>query len=168
MKVDPLQEAVSNQIRSLRKARGWSLSDVESLTQGNITAVALGSYERGDRTVSLRRLSEIANFYEVPLPYLLGAGKCKGSSTRMTPLAIDLRKLKTLSENSSNRSDPTLIALTTLVTSIAHRRGDWNAEVMSLRQSDLLTLSLMTMMSEEDQMQALIKCELLLTAPNRP
>lgn len=42
-----------------------SLADVESTSDGEINAVVLGSYERGDRTVSVIRLDELARFYGV-------------------------------------------------------------------------------------------------------
>lgn len=168
MRTDPTQETIAHQIRALRKARGWSLSEVESLSKGSISAVALGSYERCDRAISLRRLVEIAAFFEVPITHLLGQAKRGTGPDQATPLVIDLRRMKALFKNLNARGDATLIALTTLVTSIAHRRGDWNAEVMSLRQSDLSTLSLMTMKPEEDVKQCLNKMKLLLTGPNHP
>src|SRR5487761_2077386 len=160
MKTDPTAETIARQIRALRKARGWSLSQVESISKGSISAVALGSYERCDRAISLRRLIEIAQFFEVPLTYLLGQAKTGTSPDQMAPIVIDLRRVKALSKNLNARGDATLIALTTMVTSIAHRRGDWNAEVMSLRHSDLSTLSLMTMKPEEDVKQSLDKMKL--------
>lgn len=42
-----------------------SLAEVESSSDGSINAVVLGSYERGDRTVSVIRLGELAEFYGV-------------------------------------------------------------------------------------------------------
>ena len=130
--------------------------------------MALGSYERCDRAISLRKLAEIAAVFEVPLTHLLGQAKAGAGPDQATPLVIDLRRMKALSKILNARGDATLIALTTLVTSIAHRRGDWNPEVMSLRQSDLTTLSLMTMEQEEELKQRLIKMKLLFTGPNHP
>ena len=168
MIIEPTQEIIAHQIRALRKRRGWSLSAVETLSKGAISAVSLGSYERCDRAISLRRLNEIAKFFEVPLLYLLGEAKSMTGSDQLTPLVVDLRRMKVLSLNLNARGDVTLIALTTLVTSIAHRRGDWNSEVMSLRRNDLLTLSLMTMKPEEDVRHILTKFKLLLTGPDLP
>ncbi len=168
MSPDSIQEIIARQIRALRKARGWSLSQVESMSRGSISAVALGSYERCDRAISVRKLVEIAQFFDVPLTHLLGQAKRVTGPDQITPLVIDLRRMKAVSKNLNARGDATLIALTTLVTSIAHRRGDWNAEVMSLRQSDLSTLSLMTMISEEEVKQSLNTMKLLLTGPNHP
>ncbi len=168
MKTDPTQEIISRQIRALRKARGWSLAEVESLSKGSISAVALGSYERCDRAISLRKLVEIATFFEVPITHLLGQAKRSDGPEQATPLVIDLRRMKALSKNLNARGDAALIAVTTLIASIAHRRGDWNCEVMSLRQSDLSTLSLMTMKPEEDVKQSLITMKLLLTGLNHP
>lgn len=168
MRSEPTPQTIAQRIRRLRKTRGWTLSDVEARSRGSITAVALGSYERGDRALSVRRLIELAKFFEVPLDHLLSEPQKNQNSTLQAGLIIDLRRMKLLSENENTRSDGILVALTALVTSIAHRRGDWNAEVMSLRQSDLSTLSLMTMNSEEEMVEWLEQKKLLFTGLDHP
>lgn len=168
MKSEPTSEMVARRIRTLRKARGWTLSDVESLSRGAISAVSLGSYERCDRAISLRRLTELADFFGVPLTHLLSEPKKSQNCPTQAALIIDLRSMKSISKRPENRNNGLLVALTALVTSIAHRRGDWNAEVMSLRQSDLTTLALMTMSNEEEIVGMLKRMKLLFTGPDRP
>lgn len=168
MESEPTLEMVARRIRTIRKTRGWTLSDVETLSRGAITAVALGSYERCDRAISLRRLTELANFFEVPLTHLLCEPRNNQNSPAQTALIIDLRSMKSISKRQENRNNGFLIALTALVTSIAHRRGDWNAEVMSLRQGDLTTLALMTMSNEEEIVGLLKRMKLLFTGTDRP
>ena len=59
-------------LRSIRKARGWTLKEVEELSGGVWKAVVIGSYERCDRSLSLNKAVSLARFYEVPLDVLLG------------------------------------------------------------------------------------------------
>ena len=44
---------------------------VEATSEGRWKAVVVGSYERGDRAVTVQRLAELAEFYGVPLVELL-------------------------------------------------------------------------------------------------
>ena len=62
---------VGRRLRSLRKARHMSLDDVERQSSGRWSASAIGAYERGFRTLSLPRLHELAEFYDVPVSVLL-------------------------------------------------------------------------------------------------
>jgi transcriptional regulator with XRE-family HTH domain len=57
--------ALGGRLRALRQELGMSLSDVEQSSDGVLNAVVMGSYERGDRTVSVVRLDELATFYGV-------------------------------------------------------------------------------------------------------
>ncbi len=52
-------------IRRARRARGWSLIDVEDASDGEFKASVLGAYERGERTLSVSRLTRLADLYEV-------------------------------------------------------------------------------------------------------
>jgi transcriptional regulator with XRE-family HTH domain len=56
-------------LRQLRKTRGMTLRDCEEESGGRFKAVVMGSYERGTRAISLQRLQEIADFYQVPIQY---------------------------------------------------------------------------------------------------
>lgn len=42
-----------------------SLVEVERISDGQLKGVVVGSYERGDRNISITRLCEIADFYGV-------------------------------------------------------------------------------------------------------
>jgi transcriptional regulator with XRE-family HTH domain len=57
--------ALGGRLRALRQELGLSLNDVEQSSGGALNAVIMGSYERGDRTVSVVRLDELATFYGV-------------------------------------------------------------------------------------------------------
>ncbi|MFD7891216.1 helix-turn-helix domain-containing protein, partial [Streptomyces albidoflavus] len=58
-------------LRAIRTQQGLSLHGVEEKSQGRWKAVVVGSYERGDRAVTVQRLAELADFYGVPVQELL-------------------------------------------------------------------------------------------------
>lgn len=59
-------------LREVRKSKKLSLRDVERLSDGKWKAIVIGSYERGDRQLSIKKLLQLAEFYEVPVAELLG------------------------------------------------------------------------------------------------
>src|SRR5258707_9121448 len=60
-------------LRAIRTQQGLSLHGVEEKSQGRWKAVVVGSYERGDRAVTVQRLAELAAFYGVPGQEVLAA-----------------------------------------------------------------------------------------------
>jgi len=63
-------ETLQTRIRLIRESRHLTLTQAAKLSKGQITAIALGSYERGDRSVSARKLITIANVDVVPISEL--------------------------------------------------------------------------------------------------
>src|SRR5690554_3781073 len=61
-------------LRAIRQQQGLSLQGVEEKSEGRWKAVVVGSYERGDRAVTVNRLAELAQFYRVPVSELLPEG----------------------------------------------------------------------------------------------
>ena len=119
-------------LRRVRMQQGLSLHDVEDLSDGEIKASVLGAYERGERSVSLGRLRELAGFYRVPVVELLPESVPVGEvDTR--PVVIDLQVLE-------QRRDA-LPALTRYVEGIRRLRGDYNGRVLTVREEDLRTLA---------------------------
>ena len=55
---------------SIIKSKGWSLQDVEHHSKGKWKAVVIGSYERGDRAISLKKAISLMEFYQVPISEL--------------------------------------------------------------------------------------------------
>ena len=75
--------ALGARLRAIRNQQGLSLQGVEDKSHGRWKAVVVGSYERGDRAVTVQRLSELAVFYGVPVSELLpGDGLRAGSVER--------------------------------------------------------------------------------------
>src|SRR5256714_14646270 len=58
--------ALGSKLRAIRAQQHLSLHGVERKSGGRWKAVVVGSYERGDRAVSVQRLAELAGFYGVP------------------------------------------------------------------------------------------------------
>ncbi|MFZ2228340.1 MAG: helix-turn-helix transcriptional regulator [Candidatus Nanopelagicaceae bacterium] len=156
----PTQESIAVRIRKIRKARGWSLAHVEKLSKGNFKAVVLGSYERGDRTMSVKRAIDLANLYGVPLHYLVQEEI--PVLTRRIALILDLRRVRSkVDENEKTR------LLATFVAWIANQRNDWNGEVMSLREGDLALLGLVLFLSQTE-VEDWLKAENLLFTGQGP
>ena len=64
-------KALGMRLRAIRQQQALSLQGVEEKSTGQWKAVVVGSYERGDRAITVQRLSELANFYGVPVNELL-------------------------------------------------------------------------------------------------
>lgn len=69
-----------NRIRKLRKEKKLTLKEAsEELKKNNIniSADALSKYERGDREPKLEAWQKLADFFNVPVPYLQGVSSIK-------------------------------------------------------------------------------------------
>ena len=124
-------------MRLIRESRNLTLVQAAKLSNGEISAIALGSYERGDRSVSARKLLTIARLYEVPISELFEAQQKYMTQERVS---LDLRKLVT-------GADPIAKRISDVIRNIARMRGDWNGEVISLRASDVNNLEIFTGLS---------------------
>lgn len=134
-------ELVSSRVRAIRIAKGLTLHEVEVASNRRIRAVVLGSYERGDRTLSVRMAIIIAQFYGVPLSYLLEepekpAGKASAA-------ILDLRRIRLIMADSTLPPGikSTLRSAITFTGEIIKLRNDWNGEIISLRNSDMVLLA---------------------------
>jgi transcriptional regulator with XRE-family HTH domain len=138
-------ETLQTRIRLIRESRHLTLTQAAKLSKGQITAIALGSYERGDRSVSARKLITIANLYEVPISELFEAPRNFMPEER---ISIDLRKILTT-------SNPVAQKITEVLRNIARMRGDWNGEVMSLRAQDINSFQVFTGLSTAEIKQVI-------------
>ena len=109
-----------------------TLNQVAARSHGKISAIALGSYERGDRTISANKILEIAQIYQVPVSELFDSPQKLIANRKVV---IDYRRL-------IGQSDPSAERIKTIVTTIAGVRRDWNGEVISLRESDIAALQI--------------------------
>src|SRR5689334_24315566 len=85
-------KSLGARLRSIRQQQGLSLQGVEEKSSGRWKAVVVGSYERGDRAVTVSRLAELADFYRVPVSELLPEGGVEPLGTA-GKIVLDLAKL---------------------------------------------------------------------------
>lgn len=135
-------QEVSSKLRAIRTAKSLSLSDVEVLSQGVLKAVVLGSYERGARTLSVKRAIAIAELYQVPVSQLFTDEKPIELVTSGKTV-IDLRAINKRAHDSSHPANHRYQLLARVAQRIVRSRQDWNGEVLSLRQSDLETIAIL-------------------------
>ncbi|MGB8019722.1 MAG: transcriptional regulator [Candidatus Nanopelagicales bacterium] len=127
--------ALGARLRAVRNQQGLSLQGVEAKSRGLWKAVVVGSYERGDRAVTVQRLAELAAFYGVPVAELLPGPAPAVIGESRPRLVIDLERLSQLP---SDQAGP----LTRYTAAIQLQRGDYNGRVLSIRQDDLRMLAL--------------------------
>ena len=132
-------ETLPIRMRLIRESRHLTLVQAAQLSKGQISAIALGSYERGDRSVSANKLFVIAQIYEVPISELF---EVQPNFMPEERISIDVRKILTT-------NDPVAKAITEVVRNIARMRGDWNGEVISLRGQDINNFQLFTGLTTE-------------------
>ena len=89
-------KALGGRLRAIRTQQGLSLHGVEEKSRGRWKAVVVGSYERGDRAVTVQRLAELADFYGVPVSELLPETPSNAASEPAPRLVIDLEKLSSV------------------------------------------------------------------------
>ena len=128
-------KALGMRLRQIRQQQGLSLQGVEEKSEGRWKAVVVGSYERGDRAVTVQRLSELADFYGIPMSELLPGANQFGAAREAPPkLVLDLERIHAIDFADT-------APLTRFASTIQAQRGDYNGKVLSIRQEDLLTLA---------------------------
>src|SRR3954470_5667615 len=87
-------KALGGRLRAIRTQQGLSLHGVEEKSRGRWKAVVVGSYERGDRAVTVQKLAELAAFYGVPVSELLPEGAATPAAEPAAKIIIDLEQLQ--------------------------------------------------------------------------
>ena len=127
-------KALGARLRAIRTQQGLSLHGVEEKSQGRWKAVVVGSYERGDRAVTVQRLAELADFYGVPVSELLPEGAGTPAAEPAPRIIIDLEQLSSVP---ADKAAP----LARYAATIQSQRGDYNGRILSIRQEDLRSLA---------------------------
>jgi transcriptional regulator with XRE-family HTH domain len=143
-KSDVYSASLGARLRTIRQQQGLSLQAVELRSGGKWKAVVVGSYERGDRAITVAKLSELASFYSVPVSQLLPEGSVRSQSGRgIRKIVIDLEVMGQLPAE-------TIAPLVRFVATIQDKRGDYNGRVLTVRASDLETLALLFQTSVDE------------------
>ena len=141
----------AHRLREIRKSKGWSLQDVEHHSNGKWKAVVIGSYERADRAISLKKAISLMQFYQVPITELFPEIK-----TQVTARSVSVN-LNKLAESNETKSQ----ILQRFTKSISNRRKDWNGQILTIRANDLQFLALQIERNEADTLDWLIESELI-------
>ncbi|HEX9889291.1 MAG TPA: transcriptional regulator [Nitriliruptorales bacterium] len=133
------QRQLGERLRAIRAQQDLTLQEVEERSAGRWKAVVVGSYERGDRAISITKLAELGRFYGVPLADLLPQAPPDVPDEAADPeptLVIDLTKL-----DDEVAHDPRFTSVRRYAQRIQVRRGDYNGRVLTLRAGDLAALA---------------------------
>jgi len=141
----------ADKLRMIRKSKGWSLQDVERNSNGKWKAVVIGSYERSDRAISLKKAISLMEFYQVPISELFPQITPEVRSRRVS---LNLARLIEDKGEIGER-------LKVFTKSISDRRKDWNGKLLTIRANDLQFLALILGLSESATLDYLAETELL-------
>ena len=150
-------KALGGKLRAIRQQQGLSLHGVEQKSGGRWKAVVVGSYERGDRAVTVQKLAELADFYGVPVAELLP----EGSGVRHEAagkIVLDLEKLYDVAGEA-------LEYVARYARAIQQQRGDYNGRVLSIRADDLRSLAIVYDESTSSLVERLNEHGVLVTDP---
>ncbi|MDP9406058.1 MAG: transcriptional regulator [Actinomycetota bacterium] len=144
------QRRLGGRLRAIRQQQGLTLQQVEEVSGGKWKAVVVGSYERGDRAVSVAKLAELSEFFNIPVSELLpkedlaGAAPATARPGATSRVMLDLRRL------SRSDLDPDLRPVSRFAHTIQLQRGDYNGSVLTIRGEDLRALSVIYGTDPED------------------
>jgi transcriptional regulator with XRE-family HTH domain len=140
--------AVGARLRVVRHRRGMTLQQVEQRSAGRFTAAVVGSYERGDRAVTVPTLAELAEFYDVPTAQLLPQHPTAATGGDRT-LRIDLHRLAALPAQH--------VGPLARYASAARSNDDDSADgILTLREQDLQCLSVLYALPPDFLIQMMI------------
>lgn len=142
---------IGRNLRQIRLEKGLTLKEVEVNSKGKWKAVVIGSYERTNRALTIKKAIALADFYQVPLSHLLGISR-NIKQADPTRIRIDLRKVF------ETKNFPEIKLFVAWITG---SRQDWNGEILSIRNSDLLPLAIALNLAEVEVISLLRSSNLL-------
>lgn len=146
--------ALGARLRAIRVQQGLSLHAVEQKSEGRWKAVVVGSYERGDRAVTVAKLADLADFYGIPVAELLPDQRAARRGAPAAKIVIDLRQLAALP---AEKVGP----LARYAAAIQSQRGDYNGKVLTIRTEDLRSLAVIYDTSPEQLTQQMVEWGIL-------
>jgi transcriptional regulator with XRE-family HTH domain len=114
---------------------GLTLHGVEERSKGRFKPSVLGSYERGERAISVDRFCELAQVYSIPADRLLADAFARLDPKGREEVVIDLTRLELVEE-------PSRELVTTFVRAVTEMRGDRQTAVVTLRSGDIEAIAL--------------------------
>ena len=125
---------VGERLRDARKSRGWSLLDVEDVSDGEFKASVLGAYERGERSVSAARLWRLAQLYGVHVATLVpGAER---TDADVGGVLVDVDAAASVAPERGELIERYLAAIQLM-------RRDASGSTLAVRRSDLRVLNVL-------------------------
>jgi transcriptional regulator with XRE-family HTH domain len=152
-------KALGERLRKIRIQKGMSLQDVQGASDGKWKAAVIGAYERGDRNVTVGKLSELADFYGVPVTEILPSDDGTSAPSgfeRNRRVVLNLEELSSVPEHDR---DP----LSRFTTAIQIQRGDFNGRILTIREDDLMALALLYQTTSDELSRRLADWGLLST-----
>lgn len=151
-------KALGERLRRIRIQKNMSLQDVQQSSGGKWKAAVIGAYERGDRNVTVAKLSELAEFYGVPVSEVLPVedGPVAPGMDQRRRVVLNLEGLDQVPEEDR---DP----IRRFATAIQVQRGDFNGRVLTIREDDLMALALLYQTSASELARRLDDWGLLAT-----
>ncbi|OHV46667.1 DNA-binding protein [Parafrankia soli] len=137
-------ERLGQRIRAVRTQQGLPLGAVEEKSGGRFNGITVGSYERADRMITVERLSELAEFFGVPVQALTEEGGTAPPAYERPRIRFDLPALR----NAPAPAGP----LRRWIRTICEIRGDWNGKILTVRTSDLIHIAALLGTSHGDAM----------------
>jgi transcriptional regulator with XRE-family HTH domain len=125
-------------LRRIRLRRGMSLQDVQAASAGRWKAAIVGAYERGDRNVTVARLSELAEFYGVSVGQAL-----PGEPVAAPPSPRTRRRIVLNLARLDRVPDAERDALERFAAAIYSERGSVAEPSLAIREGDLLAIAAM-------------------------
>ena len=138
-------KVLGERLRGIRLQKRMSLHDVQHSSRGKWKAAVIGAYERGDRNVTVAKLSELADFYGVPVSEVLPEDDASAPvrAREQRRVTLDLEGLDRV-------PDRDRAPLTRFASAIQLQRGDFNGRVLTVRQDDLMALALLYQTTADD------------------
>jgi transcriptional regulator with XRE-family HTH domain len=133
-------------LRRARLSRGLTLRQVAGLSQSRFKATSVAGYERGERTISLERFSELCELYGVAPQAVLGE-IMRAIRGRAEP-EIDLTRLEAIGS-----AEGALVS--GFVRQIRAQRGEPPSDTIVLREADLDVLATAAGTTREELAEAL-------------
>ncbi len=139
-------KALGERLRAIRIQKNMSLQDVQQASDDKWKAAVVGAYERGDRNVTVSKLSELADFYGVPVSEIIpddGSAVAPGNADVRRRVVIDLEGLSRIPEQDRDY-------ISRFATAIQVQRGDFNGRVLTIREDDLMALAMIYQTTSEE------------------